>query len=905
MATTLDASQYNSNQNVNILIDLRNSGIEKDGTVETRVEDQSGKVVAAIDTRPVQLPYAADQNYTFLWNTGSTYAGTYKVHAVFKDAAANVIAENIIPLTILPDMNIASSVVTNKASYGSNEDVTMSISVKNNGQNYIVPELDLKVKILDASNNMLFNDAKSIVNFLPGATDSINSTWNTGLSPSGSYSAVVETYNNSQLISIKSAAFAVSTSSIITGSVSVSPSVVLSGSSLQVSYMAQNTGNAAMNGVALNILIIDPDTQTIMSTHGDTADLGINTTKSGAFTFSTQGYALKTYTVALQYVYHGNTKTIATTSFTVRDGTPPVVNIISPNSGNSYNSKFDIAVTATDDASGVDRVEYQMDSGMWKPLPVSNPASNKYSTLWTPSATDGGSHTIGFRATDKAGNTSAVISVTITITLAPPTGTIAINNADVYTKKADVILTLRASDSSGSAAAKMCISNTVSCTSWEDYAVTRAWTLSPGDGTKTVYVWYQDVFGNVDTVPNSASIVLDTTPPTSNITSPTSGSVMAAALVINGIASDSGSGVQKIEVSTDGGATWNTLTGTTSWSYSWTIPSDGTYIIKSRATDSAGNIETPGPGIIVTVYSRQPSNITTNGGQLLANGNPFLIKGVIYSPVPIGDDPDTMPPYGDYFTPEYSNIYNRDLPLLRQMGANTLRLWTWDGKADHHDFLDAAYNNGANPIYIIAGYRINPDSDIDPQSPGNIRQQLKADFRAMVATHKNHPAILMWAIGNDLNDASMYGGNLANLFSLINEMAAEAHAEEGNSYHPVTTALTDSNLVATISAYDAAVPSLDVWGANVYRGNTFGTLFADFKAVSSKPLVILEYGMDAFDNINADEYENIGDSLSVNICRGTVERDRSESRCLYRWLNNGILRSVVEREVFHRPRVSG
>ena len=126
----------------------------------------------------------------------------------------------------------------------------------------------------------------------------------------------------------------------------------------------------------------------------------------------------------------------------------------------------------------------------------------------------------------------------------------------------------------------------------------------------------------------------------------------------------------------------------------------------------------------------------------------------------------------------------------------------------------------------------------------------------MVAAHKQHPAILMWCIGNELN--ADYSGKLPHLFALIEEMAAQAHAEEGSNHHPVTTALADVDLIHTISTYDSKVPSLDIWGANVYRGKTFGDLFMTYKNVSHKPLSILEYGIDAYDHIHGVEYENIG-----------------------------------------------
>src|SRR5262249_14205832 len=81
----------------------------------------------------------------------------------------------------------------------------------------------------------------------------------------------------------------------------------------------------------------------------------------------------------------------------------------------------------------------------------------------------------------------------------------------------------------------------------------------------------------------------DTTPPTSIITSPTAGATVktGTAVIITGTASDTGGGsVVKVEVSVDGGATWNVATGTTAWSYNWTPPLSGPATIKSRAIDN-------------------------------------------------------------------------------------------------------------------------------------------------------------------------------------------------------------------------------------------------------------------------------------------------------------------------------
>jgi len=157
-----------------------------------------------------------------------------------------------------------------------------------------------------------------------------------------------------------------------------------------------------------------------------------------------------------------------------------------------------------------------------------------------------------------------------------------------------------------------------------------------------------------------------------------------------------------------------------------------------------------------------------------------IVKGVVYSPVPIGIDPEVTPPYGDYFTSTQSDIWKRDLALLRGMGANTIRVMRWDINANHTDFLDAAYNGGINPISVIVTFWMDPHKYPDISTP-EARKKIKFDFSRLVASLKKHPAIRMWSIGNELNAAWMYGSKQDDLFSLINEMAEVAHAEEGVS----------------------------------------------------------------------------------------------------------------------------
>jgi hypothetical protein len=96
----------------------------------------------------------------------------------------------------------------------------------------------------------------------------------------------------------------------------------------------------------------------------------------------------------------------------------------------------------------------------------------------------------------------------------------------------------------------------------------------------------------------------DTTPPVSTITSPTTGSTAqrGVPVTVTGTATDSGGGVVGgVEVSSDGGQTWHPATGRQSWTYIFTPLVSGPFQIMSRAVDDSGNLETPGPGVTVSV----------------------------------------------------------------------------------------------------------------------------------------------------------------------------------------------------------------------------------------------------------------------------------------------------------------
>ena len=114
-------------------------------------------------------------------------------------------------------------------------------------------------------------------------------------------------------------------------------------------------------------------------------------------------------------------------------------------------------------------------------------------------------------------------------------------------------------------------------------------------------------------------VTADTTPPTLSITSPATGSyVKTPAVPVSGTASDTGSGVQKVEVQVESGP-FNLASGTTSWTYTTAALSDGSHTITAKATDNTGNSATTSVTITVDTIPPTISASATAGGSPYAS----------------------------------------------------------------------------------------------------------------------------------------------------------------------------------------------------------------------------------------------------------------------------------------------
>ncbi len=167
-----------------------------------------------------------------------------------------------------------------------------------------------------------------------------------------------------------------------------------------------------------------------------------------------------------------------------------------------YNTGQAVTLTCNDGAgAGCDKIYYTTNDT--KPTT----SSSVYSTPINIATTK----ILRYFATDLAGNESAEAKQTYTIDT-DPVGYIEIESGNSYTDSTSVTLSLSCSDDHNSCSQMQFSNDKVSWSQPEVYGNRKAWTLTAGDGAKTVYARFRDAAGNWSATAGN-TIVLDTIAP--------------------------------------------------------------------------------------------------------------------------------------------------------------------------------------------------------------------------------------------------------------------------------------------------------------------------------------------------------------------------------------------------------
>ena len=178
-----------------------------------------------------------------------------------------------------------------------------------------------------------------------------------------------------------------------------------------------------------------------------------------------------------------------------------------------------------------------------------------------------------------------------------------------------------------------------------------------------------------------------------------------------------------------------------------------------------------------------------------------------------------------------------ELDKAAQAGANSFRTWGIEDverKIEGKPLLDYAVDHG---LSVTVGLWVEHERHgFSYQNKAQVQQQ-RERIRNNVRAYKNHPAVLIWGLGNEMEGLNYTEAN-AYIWKELNILAEIIKQEDPD--HPVMTAiaLPMEQKIKDIQTY---YPALDILGINAYGGAVTipETLHAEKWC---RPIILTEFG---------------------------------------------------------------
>jgi hypothetical protein len=194
-------------------------------------------------------------------------------------------------------------------------------------------------------------------------------------------------------------------------------------------------------------------------------------------------------------------------------------------------------------------------------------------------------------------------------------------------------------------------------------------------------------------------------------------------------------------------------------------------------------------------------NRRNDGFQLTRAGRPYFIKGV-----------------GG----------RQHMGIAAEAGANSVRTW---GSTHAGNLLDRA-RGYAMTVMLGIWLSHNPSDYLDPA----YKSRTTREVRRLLDEHKNHPALLMWSLGNEIN---LQGADTPATWRFVNDLAWLIKQED--PHHPVISVIAYDD--RTLNDIARHAPDLDAVGINAYGALSGVRAMIDASAYNG-PYIITEWGVD-------------------------------------------------------------
>lgn len=165
---------------------------------------------------------------------------------------------------------------------------------------------------------------------------------------------------------------------------------------------------------------------------------------------------------------------------------------------------------------------------------------------------------------------------------------------------------------------------------------------------------------------------------------------------------------------------------------------------------------------------------------------------------------------------------------LSAAGGNSIRTWSTDNL---DTILDEAHKH---KLAVCVGFWLGHERHgFDYQDEASVVKQLDA-CTAAVRKYKDHPAVLMWAVGNEMEG----DGNNPAIWYAVDHIARECKRIDPN--HPTMTVIAELG-ESKVQSIERFCPHVDIIGVNTYGG--ISSLAQRYReAGGSKPYIVTEFG---------------------------------------------------------------
>ena len=257
-----------------------------------------------------------------------------------------------------------------------------------------------------------------------------------------------------------------------------------------------------------------------------------------------------------------------------------------------------------------------------------------------------------------------------------------------------------------------------------------------------------------------------------------------------------------------------------------------------------------------------------DGTKLVVDGKDFMMNGINWDYVPIGTDV-TNANFWELPDDVIKAGLDTEMGLLQNMNVNIVRQYVGvPPKWITYIYEKYGIYTLLNHSFGRYGLTLNGDwTPVTNYSDEKTQEQLVSDMINLVKDYKDVPGVIMYMMGNENNYGLFWQGAETEdfpegeeqinaigenrgrpMYKLMNEVAVKMKEMDPN--HPIAICNGD---VLFIDIIAEECKDIDVYGANTYRGESFGDFFQVVKDKLDIPLMFTEFGADAYNALEDKE----------------------------------------------------